>query len=344
MPDTGGMKLSVGIGLNLTGFEALTQIAKELEALQQMALKTEQSFRAMGAALRQSIRMGTTEMDRAAERIERTSRSPRTTAAVPASPIMGTREERFAANYENTDINLRSRAQARALRESEQAILRETETRNKAWNNLKTGIMGGVGITAAFEVANLARRAVAASADFDSRLSAMRSSGFTGDQINDIVGKAVHAFIPGMNLTDKTLLGQEIGNVIGRENVTPEAMQGLATVARSVSNMTGDKDMQGILANVTRGSEELGAVDQRTGKLSGSRLTDNAVAFQNIIGLGGGKLITADQLQHTFMMAQGQLRNLDVAHDPHLQAQIRRCPGEHEEQDWVLRFERRWVR
>ena len=109
--------------------------------------------------------------------------------------------------------------------------------------------------------------------------------------------------------------------MIGRQAVTPESIQNLATSAQSVATITRSDDLPGVIRSVARGSEEMGIVDPKTGQLSAKILSDNALAFQHMIGMTSG-MVTADQLQHTLQMGQAGFRNADLAHDVHLQAQV----------------------
>ena len=282
-----GMKLSVGLGLNLTGFEALTQVAKELENLQQLAYKTEERFREMGMAARGG-------------------------SARSASPGIAS-----AQNGLGREFDIRERHANRL------AVMEETLARRKssAWDRLGDMVMGGIGISAAFEATKMAREAISAAGNLDQRQAALRSSGYSEAQIKNLTSQAVGQFIPGFNATEKLFLGQEIGTTVGRENATPELIKALATTAQSVQTITGSTDMQGTLRSVTRGANEMGTVDPHTGKLSGDVEAQNAIAFQHMIAMTGG-LTTADQMQHTLQMAQAPLRTMDLAHNTHLQAQI----------------------
>ena len=215
-----GLGLSVDIHANLTGFEALTSIRRQLEELQEAAAKTEASFAQMGAALRQSMNMGTSEMNRAAEQMERVSR----TAAGTRRRSVDDMEFVQGVDRVSPDVLLNSRVRSGLDRQeqretkgiyqgenavwgvdpvqrgfeaeqiardrSTKKIRDEVAARDSLRESVGSMMMGGLGIAAAFEASKLIHDGVRASAELDQRIAAMRGSGFNNNEIETILKQA----------------------------------------------------------------------------------------------------------------------------------------------------------
>ena len=296
--DGGGLLgLSIDIHANLTGFEALTGITERLEQLQVMALKTEQAFERMGMAFTRAMNTGGLEATRAMRDVERVSRTGLGSSS-QTSPIMGTNEERVAANYENRDFELRQRAQASAVRESERAIRDETEARRHAWDGLKSGILGTLGISAGIGLLEVAKSFVESAGKMDDRRASLRLQGYTPAEVAQSENMALNANVPGLDLAEKTQLAQQIGTTVGRENVTPEAMRGIGVVARANARMAGGS-LESNIETTTQATQSLGNLVDASGKLSAAQLTRNAVAVEHMIAVGGGR-ITGQEANRKF--------------------------------------------
>jgi hypothetical protein len=337
MPDTGGMNLSVGIGLNLTGFEALTQITKELEVLQQMAGKTEQAFQMMGNALRQTMNMGTSEMNLAAERMERASRVTRQPVSVGVTEQAPVRRQgymedavrehraiidqaRFSAAYENRDFDIRARAAARALRDNERAIREETETRRRAWEGFRTGLGATLGFSATMGTIELGKSFVEAAARMDDRRASLRLQGLNPEQTSRMSDMALRANAPGLDLAEKVQLGQQIGTAVGQQNVTPEALGQIAVAARATTFTSGGS-MKENIDQLVQASQSMGNLIDSTGRLSAANLARNAETLEHIMALGAGRF----SLEHAntfFGASRAGLQGLNVAGNRDLQADL----------------------
>lgn len=340
MPIGDGMNVSVGLSMTLTGFEMLSQIATQLESLQGLAARTEAAFNQMGAAYARSMAAGTAEARRAAGIMEQmnqttgrratpaeamgTATPPRerfvTENVIPPGGISGIQAMQGLRRQRMEEEGIVPRQLPQVQRRHIAMINDEISARQNMIDNLKSGIMAGVGVTAAMEIANLARTATHAIGQLDERMAAMRMTGIPQVDIERSIQQATQMPVHGVNIAERLFLGQEIGALVGHQS-DPETTRNLAITARAVTRITGQGDLQGNLRDVVRAADSMGNIVNARGELDQRLLQQNALVVEKMIAATGG-FVNAQTAMHNLRIAGPTLAGLDLRNNPRAQAQM----------------------
>jgi hypothetical protein len=344
----GGLNLPVGININLTGQQQLTDLAKALDAINQMIVLTQRNFQSLSNTIRNmptiptglsgASTSGATAANVTANRKYRDERGLGEFEEASRNKIQrtyvaaGKENERFdatkyinergLAEFEESSRNKILRNEERLHREHQRVIQGEIDARQKSIDGFKNGIMGGLGVTAALGVSELVRTGIHAVGKLDERIAAMRLTGHSEEEIDRTRMAAARTPVHGVNMAERLFLGQEISGILGKE-ASAETSRNIAILARSTARITGQSgDITGATRNLLRGADAFGNIhNPKTGQLDEDLFNKNALAFQKMIALGQG-IFTPQTLMHNARMATQPLQALDIANNPRAMARF----------------------
>lgn len=310
------MKLAVDVGLQLGGFEQLVNLAKSLEALHDMAALVTSSFTKMGDAFHQASMKIASDTTKAAAEIERLTQITGTTASAGIASTAATMRERIGAppppeEFAMTGVPAFLQRQRNGMPASEQERSRSFNMPSGNFGvmgSIGSSLLMGAGITAAFEVSNLVRRSVQAVGDLDERMASLRISGYSPEQIADLRKTATEAYVPGATVAEKISGAQQLGNIVGPQNVTGEMMKDVQLATNAIMLATGRQDRGEVMQQFIR-------IAQSRGPLNADTLLKT---LQDIELLG--KDANLESIKNSAQQGQTFSRGLDINNNPQLRA------------------------
>lgn len=296
-------KLSVEVGLTLMGFEQLGQIENSLLKLSNLAKDTTEALNQLGRAYQRAMSRGSAETSANISNLERMAREARRTSDA-FSQLSAAKKQAFEPV---------SPAQAR------EAVPHRTVHGPRG--ELMAGLMGGLGVSAFIGISEAARHLAHAAVELDTQTSSLRQLGYSEQQIAQIHAEALKANVPTMTTAQKEFVGQELGSILGPENVNAQLLSTIATLATSIGSITKTGTPDENIRNLLRGVEQMGNITGPNGKFDLDKIKDFSFAFNSMIGAGGGQ-VTASTLAHNIKQFSAFGIPMNVGSNKELQAMM----------------------